>query len=186
MFFQAVIERFYWAANGLLVVLYFSFDHLLALLLLASTLLYAYRAVREQRAWALAVSVLAFAASLFTPAPVPLFLVVMSAAGWAAVWLEQFSRLAARWSTVKALGLYALLGLGFAFYRASGMAEASAADPLTAQGMTYVNALIGIAMYVFPIGFLAYTAQTVFAHPPQPGGSPEALIRHVRSRNTGR
>jgi hypothetical protein len=49
------------------------------------------------------------------------------------------------------------------------------------QRATCLNAIIGIAMYVIPLGFLAMLAQSIWAHPPGPG-SPEQLITKVRRR----
>jgi hypothetical protein len=50
-----------------------------------------------------------------------------------------------------------------------------------AQGVTDLNMLIGIALYVFPIGFMGWVAQSIWAHPPAPA-APEDLISAVRSR----
>ncbi|MFM8426397.1 MAG: hypothetical protein ACKOBL_14610, partial [Chloroflexota bacterium] len=54
-------------------------------------------------------------------------------------------------------------------------------DPAMVQGVNYLNMLIGIALYVFPLGFMGWVAQSIWAHPPAPG-APEDLISAVRSR----
>ncbi len=55
---------------------------------------------------------------------------------------------------------------------------------MMAQGAGYLNAIIGIAMYVIPLGFLAMVAQSVWAHPPTIG-NPTDLITKVRTRGGG-
>jgi len=170
-----------WAVNGLLVIVYYAVDHALAIALAVAVAFFVAYTPNEQKGWAAGSSMLAIAASLLSPAPVPLFLLVMSLAGWIGQWLEQYNRPAQRWNTIRGQALYALAGLGFAAYRGFGLGEAVASDPMMAQGATYLNAIIGIAMYVIPLGFLAMLAQSIWAHPPGPS-SPEGLITKVRTR----
>ena len=82
---------------------------------------------------------------------------------------------------IRGLALYALAGLGFTLYRDLGLGESVLADPMMAQGANYLNAIIGIAMYVIPLGFLGMLAQAIWAHPPTPG-TPSDLITKVRTR----
>jgi hypothetical protein len=185
-FIDAVIMRLVWVLNGLMVVLYFSFDHLLSILLLVSALPFAIFTPGEHRPWAFASAGLAFAASLVAPTPFPLFLVVLSVAGWAALWLERYNRPATRWAAIKSLSIYAVFGLAVFFYNTTGLSAPVTTDPMMAQGKVYLNGMIGIAAYVAPIVFLYFTVQNIWAHPPQPGGSPEQLISTVRSRGTRR
>ncbi len=65
-----------------------------------------------------------------------------------------------------------------------GLGESVLSDPMMAQGAGYLNAIIGIAMYVIPLGFLAMVAQSVWAHPPTIG-NPTDLITKVRTRGGG-
>jgi hypothetical protein len=58
------------------------------------------------------------------------------------------------------------------------------ADPMMAQGATYLDALVGIAMYVIPLGIVALLAQSVLAHPPV--GKPEDLLTQIRTRGKDR
>ncbi len=169
-----------WIGNGFLVLVYLAVDHWLSLALLASLAWLLSSTPTEQRNWALGASLLAMAANAFAPAPVPLFLLIVASSGLAALHLEHFNSLAQRWNVVRGLGLYALAGIGFAIYRRveGGMVSS---DPMMAQGAVYLNALIGISMYVIPLGFLAYLAQSLWAHPPTPG-TPEELIARVRTR----
>jgi len=108
----------------------------------------------------------------------------VSLAGWGLLALERYNQPAQRWNIIRGQALYALAGLGFTLYRRLGLGDAVLADPMMAQGAGYLNALIGISMYVIPLGFLAYSAQSVFAHPPAPG-TPEGMITKIRSRGRG-
>lgn len=170
-----------WMINGVLAITYYAVDHILAIALAVAVAFFVVRTPKEQRMWAAGSSALAITASLFSPAPVPLFLLIMSLAGWIGQWLEQYNKPAQRWNTIRGQALYALAGLGFAAYRGLNLGGAVASDPMMAQGATYLNAIIGIAMYVIPLGFLAMLAQSIWAHPPGPG-SPEQLITKVRTR----
>ncbi|HEX9596359.1 MAG TPA: hypothetical protein VF982_05725 [Anaerolineales bacterium] len=180
-FLDALWERILWMINGLLVILYFAADHLITLALMVSVGFFVASTKDEQQAWATGSSVLAVVASLFAPAPVPLFLLVMALTGWALLFLEQYNRPAQRWNVIRGQALYALAGLGFMLYRRLGLGDAVLADPMMTQGAVYLNALIGISMYVIPLGFLAWSAQSIWAHPPTPG-TPDQIITKVRSR----
>jgi hypothetical protein len=170
-----------WPINGFLALVYLAFEHLVPLTLIASAGWFALSTPAEQRTWAVASSGLAILASFLAPAPVPLFLLVLSLAGWAGLGVERYNRPAQRWNIIRSQALYALAGMGYALYRSLGLDAAMQSDPAMMQGAAYLNGLTGIAMYVIPLGFLAYLAQSIFAHPPAPG-SPEELIRKVRTR----
>lgn len=170
-----------WILNGLLVILYTAAGNLHAIMIAVSWVFFVASTPKEQQTWALAASLMSFTASLLAPAPVPAFLVVMSIGGWMGLYLEQYNRTAQRWNIIRGQALYALAGLGFMLYRTFGLGNAIASDPLTMQGSSYLNGLIGIALYVIPIGFLAWLAQSVWAHPPAPA-APEELINTVRMR----
>ena len=170
-----------WTINGLLVLGYYGADHILTLALAVAAPLFVASTPREQRAWAMASEAMAILASLAAPAPVPLFLLVMSLAGWIGQWLEQYNRPAQHWNTIRGLALYALAGLGFSMYRSFGLGSSIANDPMLAQGATYLNVIIGIAMYVIPLGYLAMLAQSIWALPPAPG-TPGQLITKIRTR----
>ena len=177
-----VAERFIWVINGLLVVFFSTGDHLLQLALGISSGAFIWYSPLEQRGWSMGASVLAVIASVFSPAPVPAFLLAMSLGGWAALSLEKYNRPALRWNIVRGISLYAVSGLGYALYRSMELGNAIAADPQMAQGAGYLNALIGLALYLIPLGFLVMLAQSIWAHPPAPGGRPAELISTVRSR----
>lgn len=170
-----------WTINGFLVIVYYAADHIQTLALAVAAILFAGYAAQEQRVWAVGSGALAIGASLLAPAPVPLFLLVMSLAGWAGQWLEQYNKPANHWNTIRGQALYALAGLGFALYRNFGLGSSIASDPMMAQGAGYLNALIGIGMYVIPLGWLAMLTQSIWAHPPAQG-TPDALITTIRTR----
>ena len=176
-----VVERLIWTLNGFLVFLYSTTDHLSTLALLISVGAFLWFSPAEQRSWAIGAGVLSVVASAIAPAPAPLFLLVMSLGGWVALFLENYNRPALRWNVIRGLSLYAIASLGFTLYRGAG-ATSLASDPQMAQGAVYVNSLVGIVMYVIPLGFLVMVAQSIWAHPPAPGGRPAQLIGTIRTR----
>lgn len=182
--FTLINERMIWTVNGLLAILYALIDHLTALGFAVAVLAFVITTPREQRTWAMGAGLLSVAASLIAPIPTPLFLLVMILGGWVAVILEQYNRPAQRWNVIRGLALYALAGVGFALYRNLGLGDSILGDPMMAQGAGYLNAIIGIAMYVIPLGFMAMLAQSIWAHPPAPG-TPSDLITKVRTRGGG-
>jgi hypothetical protein len=170
-----------WTINGFLVLVYYAVDHIQTILLAISALIFVVYVSREQTVWAIGSGTLAITASLIAPAPVPLFLLVMSLAGWAGQWLEQYNKPANHWNTIRGQALYAIAGLGFALYRNFGLGASIATDPMMSQGAGYLNALIGIGMYVVPLGWLAMLTQSIWAHPPAQG-APDGLITNIRTR----
>ena len=170
-----------WTINGFLVIVYYAADRIETVLLAIATILFAVYTSQEQRVWAVGSGTLAILASLLAPAPVPLFLLIMSLAGWAGTWLEQYNKPANHWNTIRGQALYALAGLGFALYRNFGLGSSIASDPMMSQGAGYLNALIGISMYVIPLGWLAMLTQSIWAHPPAQG-TPDSLITTIRTR----
>ncbi len=163
------------------MLVYYAVNHIQTIVLAASTILFAIYTAKEQKAWAVGSGTCAILASLFAPTPVPLFLLVMSLAGWAGQWLEQYNKPAQHWNTIRGQALYAVAGVGFALYRNFGLGSSIASDPLMSQGAGYLNALIGISMYVIPLGWLAMLTQSIWAHPPAQG-TPDALITTIRTR----
>lgn len=178
---DALLERIIWVTNGLLVICYFLVDHITSLALIISVVTFVFLIQDEQRLWAAGAGFLAISASLSAPIPVPLFLLVMSLAGWILLYLERFNQAAQQWNVIRGQALYSIAGLGYMLYRRLGLGEAVLTDPMMAQGAGYLNALVGISMYVIPLGFLAWSAQSIWAHPPAPG-TPDQLITKVRSR----
>jgi hypothetical protein len=176
-----ILERLIWILNGLLITLYTAVGNLHAIVIAVSSIFFVASTPNEQKAWAMGASFMALAGALIAPAPVPAFLLIMSLSGWIGLYLEGYNRIAQRWNIIRGQALYATAGLGFTLYRAFGLGSAMSSDPLMTQGAGYLNGLIGIAMYVIPIGFLAWLAQSIWAHPPAPA-APEDLINTVRVR----
>jgi len=170
-----------WEVNGILALLFFSLDHLASLALAFSAGWFAAVTPREQQPWAYASASLSVLASLLAPPPVPVLALALSLASWAARALEHYNQSAQCWNAIRGQALYALAGIGFGLYRSLDLGAALAADPSMSQGAGYLNALLGVAMYVLPLGFLAFLAQSVWAHPPV-RGTPEEVIRRVRTR----
>ncbi len=166
-----------WLVNGFLVTCYFLADHWPTVLAvpLAAWLLAGER--RERRPLGLAALTAALAATVFAPNPVPYAVGLMLLAGAVAVQVERHDPLALRWQAYRALGLYGLIGLGFRLWR---LLPADFTDPSLVTGMGYLDAIIGIAMYVYPLGYLALLAQSFFVHPPL--GRPEDVVREIRIR----
>lgn len=178
---NGIVQEVIQVVNGFLVILFYAVDHLLLIMLACSSIGFSIHAPREQRLWAASSAGLAVLASLLSPFPVPFFLLLISAAGWAGHWLERYNRSAQDWNVVRGQAMYSLAGLGFAVYRASGIPEVPTGDPMLSQGAVYLSGLIGIAMYVIPLGWLVMFVQSIWAHPPSQGG-PESLITSIRTR----
>ncbi len=123
-----IVEGVIWTVNGFLVIAYYAADHIQTLALAVATILFAAYTSQEQRKWAMGSGAGAILASLLAPAPVPLFLLVMSLAGWAGTWLEQYNKPAQHWNTIRGQALYAVAGLGFAGYRHFGLGSSIASD----------------------------------------------------------
>ena len=174
----------YWVVNGFLVLVFFLADHLATVLLLPAAAAFVFITPAAQRSWALGASGLALAASLIAPLPVPVFLVVVALASAAALYLEHYNRPAVHWTVIRGVSLYSLAGLGFALWRGLHVMDSVQADSMMVQGATYLNAIIGIAMYVFPLGIVALLAQSALAHPPV--GRPEDILNQVRTRGKDR
>ena len=171
---------FLWVANGLLALLYLLAGRFLALLLLPALGWLAASAPGEQRPWTAVAAGLALLASTLAPQPVPALLLLMAFAGVVSVLLERFNSPALRWRSAGGIALYGLMGLGFAAYQQLAP-TLGANDPLLSQGQRYLGVLASIAMYFYPLGFLALLAQAIWVHPPL-SHSPEGLIHTIRSR----
>jgi hypothetical protein len=169
-----------WVANGFLVIVFFLVGHLPTVVLLPSAAAFVYITTPAQRSWALGASALALAASMIAPAPVPVSLVVVAVVSAIALSLEHYNRPAAHWNIVRSVALYSLAGLGYALWTGLKVSASLQGDPMMAQGATYLDALVGIAMYVIPLGIVALLAQSVLAHPPV--GKPEELLTQIRTR----
>jgi hypothetical protein len=170
---------FIWLANGVLALLWLTFDHLTVVLLVPALGIAVLQAPANQQAWTLGVAVFSLVAGVAAPFPVALLLLVMTLAGLTAKRLEKLNPQNIHWTLVRGLGLYSLIGLGYTAYRAWFVPTMS--DPLLLQGQAYLSAIASIALYLFPLGVLAMLAQGLFVHPPIQGSADE-IIYHFRSR----
>lgn len=170
-----------WIINGLLVLLYLAVEHWTAILLAGLCAVILLRAPGEQRPRTLGAMALALTTGFLAPFPVPFFLLAIAGTAVIMPFIEHYNQPAIQWQGVGALGLYALIGLGFSLWQTLRIGQTLASDPMMTQGSVYLNAIIGVAMYVFPIGFLAWSAKSIWAHPPAPG-TPDQIINTVRTR----
>ena len=171
---------FLWLLNGLLALLYLLAGRFLALLLIPCLAWLGATGPKEHRPWVASAAVLAIASAALSPQPVPLLTLVMAAAGIIAVLLERFNPIALRWRAAGGLALYALMGLGFTAYQTLAPAW-NTSSPLLAQGQNYLSVLVSLAMWAYPLGYLALLAQAIWVHPPL-AQSPEAMIHTLRAR----
>lgn len=181
MTFGMFLLPFLWVLNGFLAVLYLLADHALVVLLLPLLGWLALTTLKAQQPWTLAAGGLALAAAVFAPSVVAMFLLLMAGGSVALVRVEKFNPLALRWRITGGLALYALIGLGAALYETLAPLLT---DPTLAQGQNYLNVLVSLALWLYPLGFLGMLAQALWVHPPLEGGTPEDIL--VRTRTRGR
>ncbi len=172
---QTILLPFVWVLNGALVTLYVIVAHLPALAAAGAAAYMGTTAPAEQRRHAWAAAALASAGALVSDALLALMVVAMAALGAVAVRVEKYNPYTLAWRTIGGLGLYGMMLLGFALYNALGGFPAEV-------GASYLDAIIRIAVYAYPLGFLAMIAQALWVHPPMPGGRPEDLVTTVRTR----
>jgi len=180
----AFLNVMVWIVNGFLVIAFFLVDHLATVILLPAAITFALITPTAQRAWSVGAGLLAILASLAAPAPVPLFLIVVALVSAAALSLEHYNRPAAHWNVVRSIIGYSLAGLGFALWKGLGLVDRVQGDSMMVQGANYLNTIIGIAMYVIPLGIVVLLVQSAIAHPPV--GTPENILNQVRTRGKQR
>ncbi len=171
-----------WTLNGFLAVVYTAAEHWYLLALAGGVAaLYLHPVVQkgaeEHRRWLLGSAVVLLGAVVFSPAAIGALAAGMAWAGLAALRLERFNPRLLYWRIVQGLGLYGLIVLGVLAYHAL---VASAPPEMLGGGQAYLEIIASIALYAYPLGFLAMLAQAVFAHPPV--SRPEDLITTIRTR----
>ena len=179
-----ILNVVYWIVNGFLVVVFFLADHLATVLLLPAAAVFVYITTFGPAVLGARCKQPGIGSQSVAPAPVPVFLVVVALVSAAALYLEHYNRPAAHWNIVRSVSLYSLAGLGFTIWQNMHVMDTLQTDPMMVQGATYLNAIIGIAMYVFPFGIVVLLAQSVLAHPPL--GKPEDILNQVRTRGKDR
>jgi len=169
------LQPLVWVLNGFLAMLYVLVGHAAGVMALASTLTAAVLSPQAQRRHAFGAALLAGTAALVAPPLLAIFVTLMAGLGVVATRVERFNPLSLSWRVIGGLGLYGMMLWGFALYRALG------GLPNTEWGVSYLDAIIHVAVYAYPLGFLALLAQALWVHPPLPA-SPEDLITTVRTR----
>ncbi len=175
---NSLLLPLYWLLNGFLAFLYLLGEHLLAVLLLPLLGWLTSTTEKAQQSWMLAASGLALAAALFAPTVVPIFLLLMTGGSLVIIKLEKFNPALMRWRATGGIALYALTGLGITLYQALAPLLT---DPALAQGQNYLNVIIGLAIYLLPLGFLGMLAQAIWVHPPM-SARPGEIITNIRTR----
>ena len=178
MDFHDLLLPFIWTLNGFLAVLYLLWEHMLAVLLLPSFGYLLLHTPKTQRNWMSIAAGLAVLAAAFAPPLIGIWLLLMALGSIIALRLEKFNPENLHWRVISGIASYALVGLGFLLYHDLSPVIT---DPTFVQGKGYLDILIGIAVYLGPLGFLGLLVQAIFAHPPLKG-SPEDIIYNVRTR----
>ena len=169
-----------WLLNGLLAILYLTFEHIVVVALIPGLVWLVTLVPAVQRTWILATTLLAIVAGLLAPSVVGIWLLLMTCGSILALKLEKFNTESLSWRIISGLAAYALIGLGFSLYQ--GLAP-SLLDPYGAfaQGKSYLDILISIAVFLGPLGFVGLLVQALFAHPPLEG-TPEDIVYNIRTR----
>ncbi|HEY57621.1 MAG TPA: hypothetical protein G4O04_03630 [Anaerolineae bacterium] len=175
--FPAFLLPALWVLNGFLALLYFIVAHWAIWVTLPPLAWLPLTDRPERRGRVAMAAALAGLSAILAPPPVPYAVLLMAWAALAAVRLERHDPLALRWNAVQGLALYGLIGLGYLAWRTL---RPLSTDPAMAQGLVYLNALIAIALYAYPLGFLALLAQAAWLHPPME--RPENLVSTIRTR----
>ena len=123
-----------WLTNGCLILLYTVVERWSFLVLAGLLAVILTRAPGEQRPRTLGALGLALASSALAPFPVPYFLLAVAGTAIIMPAIENYNRPAIQWQAVGALGLYALIGLGFSLWKYLRVGQSMAADPMMAQG----------------------------------------------------
>lgn len=173
-------EPLIWVANGALALVWLLADHLWAVLLTVLVGVLVWRAPVQQRLWAVGIGVLMVIGGVVAPFPVALMSAGMVVIGMVVVRMEKINPPAVHWTMLRGLGLYALVGLGYAAWR--GLVQPMmSSDPALQSGQVYLTAIASIALYLYPVGYAALLAQGLMAHPPVEGEA-DTLIFRYRSR----
>ena len=167
--------------NGLLTITYLLFEHFLAVLLLGPLVWLSISTEKSRRPWMIGASALALGCSIFAPAVIGIWLNVMAIGSIVALRLEKFNPALLRWRIAGGLAAYGLVGIGFLAYTSLSPMLADSGG-IFSQGQGYLDVIISIAVYVFPLGFIGILVQSIWAHPPVDGGTPEQIIYRVRTR----
>jgi hypothetical protein len=190
--FDTIVLVLIWIANGGLVIVFWSIDHLLLLATIPAFYLLAAQARQEQRGYALVAGGLALLASVLVPPPIPLIVLAMAWAGAGAVKMDKFNPDSLRWRVIGGLALYAVAALGWTAYSAyvaglsaeqwGALFAADEAAATIAQGRSFLNTISVWGLWIIvPLGYFSLLLQGIFVHAPL-AASPETIIQTVRAR----
>jgi hypothetical protein len=133
-----------WVLNGFLVLLYSAVEQWAFLVLAGLSSVILFRAPGEQRPRTLGALGLALVSSLLAPFPVPYFLLAVAGAAIVMPYIEHYNRPAIQWQGVGALGLYALIGLGFSLWSYLRIGQSLASDPMMVPVSARDGARVGL------------------------------------------
>ena len=178
---EAVTLPLIWVLNGFLLVVYVLLARWTAVILIAPLVWLCISTESSRRTWMIVASGLALLCTLLAPTMMGVWLILMAWGSLIALRLEKFNPAMLRWRIAGGLAAYALVGLGFLLYQ---LLTPVLADPsgFFAQGQGYLNVIIGIAVYVLPLGFIGMLVQAIWVHPPIEGRTPEDMLYQVRTR----
>lgn len=186
------MDIFIWLLNGILVIAYVLFEHILTVLLAVPMFWGMFNLKKlcdthfqtQFWPWMAAATVLSLLASVMSPSPVPFFLLVMAIISLVAISLEKFNPANTTWSMIGGMSLYALLGLGFMVMNAYLFSTTDVtSNTMLVQGQNYLGILIAVALYGYPVGYLVLLAKGLFIHPPVE--NPEVVAEYIRTRQIG-
>lgn len=178
MTIDTLLLPFIWLLNGILAILYAILGHGMTIMMLVPM---AYLFVRlpalagpgavAMRPWLLGACVLSVLVSLIAPAPAPVMLVLMYVISSLAARTEKYRPDETTWTVIQGVMLYCLIGLGAAFY--NWYAQTLVNPPP-------IGNLVALALWGYPIGFVAFLAKSLLAHAPTPGGGPQNIYDMAR------
>jgi hypothetical protein len=180
---------FLWLLNGFLAVAYLLWGKLLVVLLTVP-LLWMYIKMPdlcgefynpELRPWLAVCSSVWLLSSIFSPSPVPLFLLVMALISAVMVRLENFNPVERYWSVITGMTIYSLVGIGSAILTVYFTSVSASSQKLyLAQGQDFIATLVSFALYMLPIVYIGMLVKGLFVHAPT--HKPQEIARQVRTR----
>ena len=182
MFAQNLLAPILYILSGGLLVRYLLVERLASVLLIAALAWLGRQSPSQHKQWHLGISVLAILTSLLAPAPIPVLLLVMALAANLVLLAEKFQPASLHWRSISGLALYCLMGLGVSAFNLYIHTQALQ-DAQLGIGQSYISVIASVALYGYPLGYLALLAQGLLVHPPFPGsGKPADLVHALRSR----
>lgn len=180
---------FLWLLNGFLAVVYLLWGKLLVVLLVAPLLWLFFRMPKRcgqlfdprLRLWLAVCSGIWLLSSIFSPSPVPIFLLIMALVSVLMIRLETFNPPDKYWSVITGMTIYSLVGIGAAFLNAFVASVSATTQKLyLAQGQDFIATLASFALYMLPIVYIGMLLKGLFVHAPT--HKPAEIASQVRTR----